>query len=324
MSHTLHHESILTNEAAEFINEWNNSSRYVKAHTSGTTGTPKDILLLKDDMRASARATIKFFGINSGSTIMLPLSPDYIAGKMQIVRAIEAGCKLITEHPSSHPFQSLEIDNCDLIPIVPSQIEGLLKSPIANKTRNIIIGGAPLSPLQEHTMSRSGIRAFATYGMTETCSHVALRLIGDNTYRSLPGFTFSIDSRGCLVIDSSTLSCGRLTTNDMVKLISTGEFEWLGRYDNVINSGGIKIHPEKIERILQSILPAGVTAYVTSRKSQQWGEEAVIVTDNCSLTRELLQQLRQLLPQHHTPHDIIHVSKIQHTTSGKIIRQRFP
>ena len=237
-------DSILTTAAREFIAQWYDDSQYIKAHTSGSTGAPKEIDLDKNDMRASARATIEFFGLNAGSTLLLPLSPDYIAGKMQIVRAIEAGCRLIAEPPSSRPFSAYD-GACTLIPVVPSQLEGLLDSPFVSRAENIIICGAPLSPGQERSLTSAGLNAYATYGMTETCSHVALRRIGQDTYRGLPGFDFSTDSRRCLVIDSSTLSFGRLITNDMVSLSGANEFEWLGRYDNVINSGGVKFIPRR-------------------------------------------------------------------------------
>ncbi len=314
-------DSILTPAAREFIAQWYDGSQYIKAHTSGSTGAPKEIDLDKNDMRASARATIEFFGLNAGSTLLLPLSPDYIAGKMQIVRAIEAGCRLITEPPSSRPFTAYD-GACTLIPVVPSQLEGLLDSPFVSRAENIIIGGAPLSPGQERSLTSAGLNAYATYGMTETCSHVALRRIEQDSYRGLPGFDFSTDSRGCLVIDSSTMSFGRLITNDMVNLSGTNEFEWLGRYDNVINSGGVKIYPEEIERVMAPMLPVGATAYVTSRASERWGREAVIVTDSREVTAELLVRLKDLLPQHHAPHDIIYLDHIPLTSSGKIIRQQ--
>lgn len=314
-------DSILTPETREFIDQWYDGSQYITAHTSGSTGTPKAIKLDKNDMRASARATIEFFGLNTGSTLLLPLSPDYIAGKMQIVRAIEAGCRLITEPPSSRPFAGYD-GACTLIPVVPSQLEGLMDTSFVCKAENIIIGGAPLSPDRERRLTAAGLNAYATYGMTETCSHVALRRIGRVIYRGLPGFDFSTDSRGCLVIDSTTLSFGRLTTNDIVRISGPNEFEWLGRYDNVINSGGVKIHPEEIEHIMAPMLPVGATAYVTSRASERWGQEAVIVTDSREVTAELLDRLKDLLPPHHAPRDIIYLERIPLTSSGKIIRQR--
>lgn len=314
----------LTPQALDFIAQWEDSSPTVTAHTSGSTGKPKEIRLLKADMTASARATNRFFGITATSTLHLPLSPDYIAGKMQIVRALTAGCTLTVEPPTSAPLaHEAGSYPIDMVPIVPAQIDGLLSSPALPHIGNVIVGGAPLTPDMERALLMAGVNAYATYGMTETCSHVALRRLGTKGYMALPGFTFSTDSRGCLVIDTATLSCGRLVTNDMVKLSSESEFEWLGRYDNVINSGGVKIHPEEVEKALSAIIPPGVTAYVTSRHSDRWGQEAVIVTDSRDVTAEVIGQLRDILPLHHAPRDIIYVKEIALTSSGKIIRQRF-
>lgn len=318
---TITPDSILTPEAGDFIKQWNDTCPYITAHTSGSTGTPKEILLDKNDMRASARATIGFFGLGPDATLLLPLSPDYIAGKMQIVRAMEAGCRLITETPSSHPFAGYD-GECSLIPIVPSQLESLMSAPFISRAANIIIGGAPLSPSQEDAALKFGLNAYATYGMTETCSHVALRRVGERDYHALPGFSFSTDTRGCLVIDSRTLSFGQLVTNDVVRLNGNDRFEWLGRYDNVINSGGVKIHPEEIERILTPLLPPGSTAYVTSRASDRWGREAVIVTDSREIDETFLSRLKTLLPPHHVPHGIVYLDRIPLTSSGKIIRQK--
>lgn len=319
---TLRHDSILTPDAEAFVAEWMEPTPYIIAHTSGSTGTPKEIHLSKDDMRASALATIEFFGLNADSILALPLSPDYIAGKMQIVRAIGAGCRIVTERPSSHPFKEYPYGRCTLIPIVPSQLDGFLESPISHVTDNVIIGGAPMSARQEQLIIGRGINAYATYGMTETCSHVALRSIGEEQYKALPGVTFSTDPRGCLVIETATLSCGHFVTNDMVALDNDRAFRWLGRYDNVINSGGVKIHPEEVEKVLVPLLPPGVTAYVTTRDSHRWGQEAVIVTDSSTLGPDILDRLKELLPLHKAPRDIVYVSNIPLTSSGKIIRQK--
>ncbi len=315
---------ILTPDAEAFIEGWRSASPFVIAHTSGSTGTPKEIRLFKSDMKASARATIDFFGIGSNSILALPLSPGYIAGKMQIVRALEADCSLIVEPPSSRPFSGWVDGRIGLLPIVPSQLPGLMESPAFRMADNIIIGGAPLSPEQECLLVETGAPAWLTYGMTETCSHVALRRVGEESFKALPGFTFTTDSRGCLVIESTTLSAGLFETNDMVSVLSPREFHWLGRHDNVINSGGIKIHPEEIEKIMLPLLPDGATAYVTSRRSDRWGEEAVIVTDSPLVDDGLQERLRPLLPLRHCPKEVIHVNEIERTpSSGKIVRRKF-
>lgn len=315
-------ERILTPDAAAFIDEWHNSADYVIAHTSGSTGKPKTIRLSKCDMRASAHATINFFGLTSRSTLYLPLSPDYIAGKMQIVRALEAGCSLIVTPPSNNIQPANRNLPIDLLPIVPSQIPGLLESDILRRTNNVIVGGAPVTAEAEKALMQAAPNSFATYGMTETCSHVALRKFGEKHFRALPGFNFSTDSRGCLIISTSTLSFGTLTTNDIVELCDSSTFRWLGRFDNIINSGGLKISPEEIERIIAPMFPAGCLFYVTSRPSPQWGEEAVIITDAENLPDDFIRSLHQLLPARKVPKSVIYRREIPLTASKKIIRQK--
>lgn len=304
--------------------EWEDERPYVIAHTSGSTGTPKEIRLLKSDMLASARATVRFFGLAADSCLFLPLSPSYIAGKMQIVRALEAGCRLVVEEPSNHPLRTLHTTDgrISLLPVVPSQVEGVLSSGFADRIDAMIVGGAPLPPESERRIIGSGIRSYATYGMTETCSHVALRRLGEEDFTALPGFTFSLDSRGCLVIDSETMSFGRLTTNDIVSLSDPHRFRWLGRFDNIINSGGLKICPEEVEKRISSLMPAGCRFYITSRPSARWGEEAVLVTDSATLPPDTLERIKSATGTRTAPKAIIIVDEIRLTDSKKIIRQK--
>ncbi len=316
----------LTPQAEAFVAEWRSPSPFVTAHTSGSTGSPKEIRLHKADMRASAHATLRHFGITSDSLLHLPLSPSYIAGKMHIVRAIEAGCSLITEPPSNHPLSTLPdgfASRIDLLPVVPSQIAGLLASPHLGLVGSLIIGGAPLSPADEAAVNAAGVNAYATYGMTETCSHVALRRLGHPSFTALPGFTFTTDSRGCLVITTGTMSFGRLVTNDIVDLLSDDSFIWRGRFDNVINSAGLKIHPEELERLIAPHIPQGTRFYVTSRQSRRWGQEAILVTDNPSVTKAILDTIEPILPPHTCPKDVLTDRQMALTSSQKIIRRRF-
>ena len=115
-----------------------------------------------------------------------------------------------------------------------------------DKVKKLIVGEV-LSDLEAQLQDLS-VEAFATYGMTETISHVAVRRINGfaRSRRSIPCFAdvkFSMDERGCLVIHAPKLCESDLGTNDLVELISPISFKWLGRYDFVINGGGIKLHP---------------------------------------------------------------------------------
>lgn len=309
----------------EFQAEWLSESPVIVAHTSGSTGTPKEILLRKADMVQSARATCRFFGLDRSSRLHCPLAFDYIAAKMMAVRAEVSGAVLSVEPPSAMPLSGYEGDGpIDLLPVVPYQIDGLLASPASRLVRNLIVGGAPMSPAQEAALRSSGMQAFATYGMTETSSHVALRDIsaGDGRFTALPGFTFERDGRGCLVIANQSMSWRRMVTNDVVDLASPTRFRWLTRYDNIINSGGVKVMPEEVERVAARFLPPD-SFYVTSRPDMRLGREIVLVVDEAVEVTDgelLLTRLRGLLPRYHAPKALVRAA-VSRTSSGKILRR---
>ncbi len=314
------------NNATEFVDEWFSEKPFITAHTSGSTGLPKEIQLLKTDMLHSAQTTCRFFNIKESDNLYLPLSADYIAGKMMIVRSFVAGAKLYVDNPSNNPCPpSHKI--LKLAALVPSQIEGFLKHLPTDSCRYLIVGGGKMNHRQrEQILNRPDITAFATYGMTETCSHVALsEITADNDtaiFHALPGINFATDDRGCLIINAPEYSFGSLITNDTADLISPYEFKLTGRIDNVINSGGIKLHPEAIEDVIGHLIEEPF--YIASRKSDQWGEEAILIIERDSPLpdNQLMHKIRSMLPHTHCPKEIICRSNIERTATGKIIRRQ--
>ena len=305
----------------DFRNEWDNSLPYVVAYTSGSTGAPKEIQLPKSDMLRSAEATVRRFGISRDSVLGLPLSVDYIAGKMMCVRTWISGAELVTMPVSNR----LVIDRrYDLLAIVPSQVDSLIES-CSNPTLcgNIIIGGAALDENRRRALIEREFKAYQTYGMTETCSHVALQDISDESklYRAMPGISFETDPRGCLVIIAPGFSFGRLVTNDIVDLVGVSSFKWLGRYDNVINSGGIKIAAEQLETEITPII--GCPFYVTAAPDEKWGEVPVVVAV-CSQGEcdGILARLKANIDHRRCPKKIVAVNQMDYTANGKIIRKK--
>lgn len=312
-------------EYGRFHADWTDGREWIEAHTSGSTGTPKMIMLPKRDMVLSARATNSFFGINSGSLLAVPLSANYIAGKMMMVRAMEAGCRLWCERPSNHPLASPMEDWADgvidLVAIVPSQIEGLMASEHFGRVRNVIVGGAPMSEAQERMAAESGVTFYATYGMTETCSHVALRRCGEIWYKGLPGVTFATDERDCLTIEREGVSDpAPIVTNDIVELRNEREFRWIGRADNVIISGGLKVSPEEVERKIGGLIAQPF--YVGKEKDEKWGERPVLYIEGEETVdgEGLKERLKTVLARHEMPGRTVMVKRIARTENGKIKR----
>ena len=320
---------------AAFVEEYYNDSRYVIAHTSGSTGIPKEIALLKSDMCNSAGLTNSFFSLSENSLFYLPLSPDYIAGKMMIVRALELGASIIEECPSNTPMKNYSGAPVDLLAVVPSQMEYILDNPeIYRYIKSVIIGGGIIPPKLYSRIASSGINAYATYGMTETCSHIALSKIasGLSPFAALGDVTFETDERGCLIINAPHFSNSRIVTNDIVELLDHKSFHWRGRYDNVINSGGIKIFPEEIEPLISSVLDKPF--FITSCPSDKWGQELVVVMENgmvqdgCTreeeLPEDLISKMKKILASNAVPRRIVFVSRFAKTASGKLIRKINP
>lgn len=303
----------------DFLGQWNDGLDYIVAHTSGSTGAPKEIRLPKSDMLASASATNSRFGIGRDSVLTLPLSLGYIAGKMMAVRAILAGCRLNVVAPSNE--FSLPDGSTDLLAVVPSQVAWLLRhGEWSKRIKNVIIGGAPLDLEQQAQMRECGYKAFCTYGMTETCSHVALQEVtGDREpFIAMDGVRFATDNRGCLVVNLRDMSVGSIVTNDIVDLVNERMFYWKGRIDNVINSGGVKIHPEEVEALIGGLVKSRFL--IRGFKHEKWGEAVELVIEGGKTDQDLPQKLRELLPAASIPKKITYVAQIERTKNGKIKR----
>lgn len=317
--------SEISDPLQRFLQEWHDESRpCITAHTSGSTGTPKAILLPKEMIRRSAMRSNLHFGIRSSSRLHLALSPDYIAGKMLIVRALIAGCRLTVESPSQDPLGSLsDLTPISLLSLVGAQLPGLIENSRYRKIpeiRHLLLGGAPLNDHMRHLACSGNWTPWESYGMTETASHIALRPITIDRalpFKTLPGISVSLDADDCLVIDLGV--DGIFHTNDIAQLIDSNTFFILGRKDNAIITAGHKVFPEQIENIISASLPSGRRFYITSSSSEKWGEtiKLVIEGDPCPLPDFHALPLKSF----QIPRQTVFVKNIHTTSSGKIIRK---
>ncbi len=314
-------------ELYAFLQEWFSPQPFVMGHTSGSTGQPQPVRLYKKDMEASARLTNQFFGITASSVLLLCLSPRYIAGKMMIVRALAAGAMLYEQPVSSLPLESW-FEPADLAAMVPMQVASTLaQADGADKLSlisHLLVGGAPVDAGLEARLSALPCAVYATYGMTETVSHVALRRlgIGDAIYAALGNVTFSVDDRMCLIVNAPHLSGKRFVTNDMVRLVDDRHFLWLGRYDNVIICGGLKFSAEELECKIAPFLSHRY--YVAAAPDDLLGQRIVLVIESEPYDETVLRQLRvqlaAVLQRFEMPREIRFMPRFQETYSGKVRR----
>ena len=306
-----------------FLEEWNNDSPFVHVQTSGSTGAPKPMLVEKQRMLNSARITCDFLGLHEGDTALLCMSLDYIAGKMMVVRAFERHLKLITVPPSGHPLGD---GPCyDFAAMVPMQVYNSLQVPEERERlkqiRHLIIGGGAIDETLAAELKTFPHHVWSTYGMTETLSHIALRRLNgpeaSDWYTPFPSVKVSLNEEDCLVIDAPLVCPSRLVTNDIAEL-SEGRFRILGRKDNVICSGGIKIQIEQVERQLHPHLQ--VPFLITKRADAKFGEVVVLLTEGP--LDEAQQVCEKILSKYHQPKVYLHIDRIPLTETGKPARKQ--
>jgi O-succinylbenzoic acid--CoA ligase len=309
-----------------FILHFLDPSGHIVQKSSGTTGTPKEIALSKSSMICSARQTTRKFRLEKGHTALLCLPIDYIAGKMMVVRALLTGLDLIWIEPTSCPAVSDDTP-IDLCAMVPMQVYNLTKKGMSfSCIRNLLIGGSELSSELESRLRKMPSRIYETFGMAETCSHIAIRRINGRSatpwFSAMPGVKIAADPRSCLMIRAPFLP-GWVITNDVVEIIGNHRFLWKGRIDNLINSGGIKISPEHLEKMIVEIL--GYESYVVGIPDKKLGQKLVMVTTYpCSAHEKgaMLAILRHQLPPYHLPAEIIVFPAFPRNRSLKVDRAR--
>lgn len=324
-------EIIMTQE--EFLREWNSPSPYVRVKTSGSTGTPKNMLVEKRRMLASARMTCDFLGLQPGDTALLCMSLDYIAGKMMVVRALERGLQLISVEPSGHPLQ-LPTPSLSFAAMVPMQVWNSLQVPEQRErlrqVRHLLIGGGAISEPLAEALKDFPNYVWSSYGMTETLSHIALRQLNgpcrSSWYTPLPGVAVELNDDGCLVIKAPHLCDGPLVTNDIGELSASAAsqekgrlFRILGRRDNVVCSGGIKLQMEAIEEKLRPAM-GSIPFMITKVKDDKFGEAVVLLVEGSKGALPHEEQLFAALTKYERPKHIIPVSRLPMTETGKPAR----
>lgn len=316
--------------AQSFLQSWKSGEDLFIQQTSGSTGEPKEISISRTQMKTSAQNTINALKLPSRSKAFHCINSAFIGGKMMWVRAMIGDWHVHLVKPKGHFNESELCADYDFAAMVPLQVAHLLNDPKSNlldRIGQLIIGGAAVPESMIDALQKVQASCYSTFGMTETVSHIALRALnGDQKsvdYQLVGDNEITLDKRGCLQVKGQVTNDKWITTNDVVEMTKDG-FHWLGRYDLIVNSGGIKIQLEKAEEALQTQLRnTNHQFFFWKRAHEILGEELIGMSDSKVFIEYLkanTAELKKKLPEYHLPKKWLLCQTIVHTESNKVDR----
>lgn len=306
-------------EIGAFLLDWQDGNAYLLAKTSGSTGVPKTIRLEKQAMVNSAMATGQFFNLKPKDKALLCLPGSYIAGKMMLVRAMVLGLELDVVTPKNN-LSFNEESIYDFAAMVPTQLQNNLNT--LSHIKKLIVGGAQVSNSLVKAIQSLTTKIYETYGMTETVSHIAIKQINgveehSKVFKTLPNVSIKQNEKGCLVIDAPMVTSETIITNDIVRLENETAFEWIGRYDNIINSGGVKIVPEQVEEKLKDKI--NTRFFIASEEDEALGHRVVLIIEGKT---KIKSEIFESLAPFEKPKKSYFINEFIETSSGKIQRKK--
>lgn len=314
-------------DIGRFFIQWFNDQDQIEVQTSGSTGQPQKMSVKKQYMVNSAKATNNFFDLPAQTTALLCLPATYIAGKLMLVRALVLGWEIDSIRPQSNPLRENK-KAYDFCAMTPYQLQHSIAE--LHRVKKIMVGGGMLSKKLFQRIQSLPSKIYETYAMTETLTHIAARQINGLAELQIPPFqlldhvSITQDKHQCLIIKAPKVSDKIIHTHDIVELVSPTKFYLKGRLDNVINTGGIKVHPEEVEQQLGPYLDARF--FVSGLRDETLGEKVVLFIEG-NLSKEELQRLEQRIKEssplhpYQRPKEIFCLPHFMETHSGKIKRQ---
>ena len=330
---SLEYRSQIENLYKEFISD----SDSISVFSSGSTGEPKELKLKKQYMLNSAHMTCSYLKIPKGASSLLCMPLKFIGAKMVVIRAMARELELVAVNPSSHPLSCLKKAPY-FAAMTPSQVFSSLETEAERKIlfdiKELLIGGGAVNSTLRAQLMQSSNPIWSTHGMTETISHIALKRLNAvdsqdenaNGYVPFKGVGLRKAQDGTLVIEAPYIGVHDLKTNDMVEFNSDNSFNILGRADNIINSGGIKIQIEKLEELIRDLV--GGEFNISSVVSEKYGECVCLIIRNSQDSSlrtsddKLLTLIKERVPKYWAPKILLRTAVLPRTESGKPARAK--
>ncbi len=297
--------------------------------TSGTTSTPKAVVLSASAIRFAAHATHARLGGPGDWVCALPT--QHVAGLMTIARAVVAGTRVDFVRPDladlPHPGER------SYLSLVAAQLHQALNAPeLVSRLAGyhaILLGGSAVNPELLEGARAAGLRVVTTYGASETC--------GGCVYDGVPldGVGVELDDERILLRGPMAFSGYRLrpdltaqvlhgdvvTTADRGRIVD-GRLEVLGRLDDVIISGGEKVDLAWAQRACDAAFggPGAGGPVLLAVPDPRWGQRVVAVTTSALNLEQLRERLGDVLGRAAVPKELRQVPSMAYTSLGKIDR----
>lgn len=291
-------------------------------YTSGTTGTPKQLVFSQAQIKASVALTLNYFKLKAGDTLVNPLDLNFVAGKMNVYRAIYGGLKYLALPPAQI---HLNFPDCavDFVTLVPNQLQQLIKHNVSlTRVKKVLIGGGVIGAAIPWS-NFPATQFFHSFAMTETLTHFALKDLTqkNETYTVLDGYTVDTNDIGQLKVQHPVICPIELITDEIIVVNNNKSFTWLGRKNTMIKCGGVKLFPELIEAKLKTIFPFEFV--ILGKQDDKFGEIPVIcIEGNIDEAKKIiyLKQMQAILSKYEVPKMILSIVKFPRTQSMKIKR----
>jgi len=320
----------------EAARQWLSGQKTFQLQTSGSTGKPRGFSFSREQIQRSVQQTADTFGLVQGEALLNPLSIESVAGFMMLMRGLVCRMPVYCVEPGRAPLpEALRDCAFSFAAFVPLQLKTLLArgyAPSLNAIKTIITGGGPVNAELEQAVRQLTTTVYHTYGMTETLTHVATRQLcpeRKSAYTGVAGVHFEQTAEACLLIHTP-LWQEPVATNDRIRLIDSHHFEWLGRLDWVINSGGYKIQVEQAEDRIAAAFQDHWSAvpefFLFGTPDEALGERAVLIIKTADPLDEnarnaLLSTLKGYLHSYAVPKALFDLRTFQYTPSGKLDRK---
>ena len=306
--------------------------------TSGSTGTPRAVVLSHVALAASTAASIAALGCASGERWALALPLRHVAGLQVLARAraLKTAVHVVANPGDPHAI-SAAATHAEHIALVPTQLVRCLDAGVdLQRFRSVLVGGGPLAPERANEARAAGVRLVQSYGMTETCGGCVYdgrpldgveidvqHVDGDSGRVRLRSPMRATGYLGAPPNDTTVYTPdGWFVTDDVGRFASDGSLEVLGRVDAVINTGGVKVDPTVVETRLRDH-PAVIDAAVLAAPDIEWGERVVVIVvpldPTAPPTLDVLRaHVSAALPPTHAPRELVIAERIVRDGLGKL------